>query len=88
VGWLVENLLSTDCSGPNACPAQSWREKLGDVDAKVVSALREAVSWCRMTFGQDAAHWRWGAAHTAQYAHPNPSVGLTLVCSPDGKRSR
>jgi acyl-homoserine lactone acylase PvdQ len=51
-----------------------WRAKLRDPTALVTASLQEALEWCRSSFGNDPKSWKWGSAHAAQYAHPNPKV--------------
>lgn len=79
IAWLADNLLSPACdSGVSGnCPSAAWRKRLSGVGAQasVEAALREAVTWCRASFGQQpSSAWHWGAVHSAQYDHPNPSV--------------
>lgn len=83
--WIIDHLLIDACAEDDAaCVGRAWRNKLGGtqgVRAAIEGALHEAVLWCRESLGQDASTWRWGEAHRAQYAHPNPSVRITLTCS-------
>lgn len=58
-----------------------WRSKRVKPEELVLDALRDAVEWCKGTYGADPAQWTWGQAHVAQYAHPNPKVTTCIFNS-------
>ena len=74
---------ATDPAASPVCAFRSawWRSRRVRPEQLVLDAFRDAVEWCKGTFGADAAQWTWGQAHVAQYAHPNPKVRSNSCCA-------
>lgn len=91
IQWIYDSLLKPDstCKSTStsaestvssvcAFRAAWWHGRRMRPADLVLDALRDAVEWCKGTFGADSATWTWGQAHIAQYSHPNPKVLLYI----------
>jgi penicillin amidase len=63
--FILSLLLPADGA---AAQAKLWCK--GDCRPLLLSALDQSMAMLRHYHGSDAAHWRWGDAHWALFAHP------------------
>jgi penicillin amidase len=63
--FILSLLLPADGA---AAQARLWCH--GDCRPLLVSALDQSMATLRHYHGSDYAHWRWGTAHPALFAHP------------------